>query len=152
MTMLYPASAGPAGFNPPEDPSTPRDVSYLAAIEYDGATKSFPQDALGRLRELHPVDQMMAIGGLFPKGSVKSAPHIGHTLKEIPFLDAPNIAADIRDRVELAEPIATVLGRGDAEILRIDHWVQSGKLAAAIYYFNLVTDPKRLHTKKATIG
>jgi len=149
----YGAGVGPAGHDPVAAATAPRDVSYPVGIKYDASSKSFPLDSDGLVEAEHPVDQMMAIGLCFRKGSIQGAAEVGNTFEEITNLGAANLALDIQDRIEKSVPIAGLLAAGDVVILSIDHEViRHGGLKVAVQYYNLAADPRRRNPLTLTTG
>src|SRR5258706_11011806 len=74
-----PAGVGPAGFDPPLPLPPPTAFSPPQAALFDLATRMFPlmTDGSGRLREVHPIDQAVALGLGLVQGTIGSAPEIG---------------------------------------------------------------------------
>ena len=73
---------------------------------FDGATRTFLMDDNGRYRDIHPVDQKVALTLLLEFGKITSAPDIGNTLRQIRALvPGEALTADIERR--LRTPILT---------------------------------------------
>ena len=147
----YPAGTGPAGHDPIV-PSTPNDATYPAALRYDGYTKNWLFDDANRMRAITPVAQKMAIGLCFRKGSIKGAPQVGNTYYQIQYVDADNLALDIEQRTRSAVPVAQCLADREAEIIRIEHWVNrtTGQLIIAVDFYDLIADPERSQAIRVT--
>lgn len=144
---LYPAGVGPSGHAPVADPATLAVGSMPAATRYDGMTRGFQLDSDGNWIAIHPVDQEVALACLLPRGSVRSAPAVGHTFRDL-VPGSPSLRAAALDRARLA--LARPLARGD--IVLDDVIVQSAPLAVAVLYRNLRSaDPSKTLTRTATL-
>jgi hypothetical protein len=111
-----------------------------AALRYNGGSKDWSQSGSPAVIDtIHWVDQGMALSVLVPQGSIQSSPSSGSTLHEIHYLGTPNLKAEVQARIEQSNPAARFIAAGQARIERIDVETQSGKLAVAVYYQNLVT-------------
>jgi hypothetical protein len=115
---MYPAGAGPAG-HPPVAPMSDRTpVRRVAAALFDPVTHDNPTDELGRVIEVHPVDQAVAIALSSERGRLTSTPDIGNRLRGLPRADDPTFANAARD--DVARTLATLIGRGDVTLLGVD--------------------------------
>ncbi len=141
----FPAGRGPAGANPIVT-SPPLARVAKGAMRYEGRTRGWVQSADGQYVKLHPVEQAVALSMCTRKGSLKSAPKVGNTLFEIEYLGAPDLGADVEDRVRNAFPLSQLLAAGDVEIIKIAHDETNG-LIVVLYFKNLrAQDPtKQLH-------
>jgi hypothetical protein len=133
----YPAGVGPCGHDPIVTDQS-RVFVTPEALKYDGATKAFIQDATtGKLEACHPVDQKMAFGLLFRRGSIKGDIRIGNTFHEIQSVRNADIQQQLWDRARTAMPVSDVLLAGDAEILRIGYEERPhGGLTIVVEYVN----------------
>ena len=104
--MLTGAGSSPAGAEPCGEyvlpaPVAARDVTAPASLYFDGATKTFPLDANGRYRSLHPVDQAVALALLEQLGE----PLLTSTLllpgDEFPLTEGWEIQDRLDDHLEL---------------------------------------------------
>lgn len=116
-----------------------------AAMRYEGGARDWVLSDDTNYRAVHPVDQQMALGCLTRKGTLKSAPSVGNTVFDIPYLGGLDLSREINDRIRNAVPIKALLDNGDISIDRIDHEVVTGGgLKFAVYYRNLRLDPTRV--------
>lgn len=122
-------------------PATPsgRRPYLPAAPYYDGTIKDTVLDAYNVHRGIHPTDSGMAMSFCVKRGSCKPAPTMGNELHLIRDLKAADLAAQIRAKVDSAEPCARLVADGKAVIERVDHWAARGKLAVVVYYSNTET-------------
>lgn len=142
-TTYYSPIECPGGFTPFTDPTAIGTRVIPAALWWDGLTKQWQLDG-DQWASVHPVDQGMMIGCCFRRGSVPSAPDVGHTVFEIGNLGAANLKDDVDSRMRSANPVARLIAAGQAEIDRVDVAVEPhGRLLVQVAYFNLVTDPGR---------
>lgn len=138
----FPAGTGPAGAVPIAK-SPPKSVVANGAIRYEGSTRGWVRAEDGQYVKLHPIEQAVALAMCTRKGSLKSAPQVGNTLSQIEYLGAPDIGADVEDRVRNANPLAALVAAGDIEITKIDHDETNG-LTVVVYFKNLrATDPSK---------
>lgn len=132
----HPAGEGPAGFDPPAEPAPLRRAEPPRALLFDGATRDFPRDADGRYRDIHPVDQEVALALLVELGAVGPAPATGSTLRAIPHAGGPTLKADVRNRIHLA--LARPLAAKDIEEIAITVTTPRPGAIRVIYdYLNL---------------
>ena len=143
-------SAGPAGHAPPSPRGEPQAYTGPVAVEFDGATRDWVVTD-GDWQAIHPVDQQVAFGLMMERGKLKSAPDVGHTLREIRYLGGENLGADVRDRVRTANPIAQLIADEDIAVDRIEHSSEGGRLAVAFYYVNLRQDRTSVLRRDARI-
>ena len=146
----FPAGSGPAGSDPIlTSPAAP--VIVPGAIRYEGRTRGWVMGDNGQYVKVHPIEQAVALSMCMRKSSLKSAPLVGNTLFEIEYLGAPDLAAEIEDRVRNAFPLSQLVANGDVEIVRIEH-DEKDALAVALYFKNLrAVDPKKELTRPAVI-
>lgn len=128
------------------------------ALLFDGATRTFLRDATGRYRDIHPIDQKVALTLLMEFGKITAAPDIGNTLLEIrtlipgealttdverrlrtPVLSGLITAGDIR---EITTPT-----RGTGFTIILPH---RGALEVKFDYENM-RDPKRAPGRARTV-
>jgi hypothetical protein len=134
----YPAGTGPAGHDPIVT-TQPRAFVTPAALKYHGASRGFLLDSsTGVLEACHPVDQKMAFGLLFRRGSIKGDRRVGNTFHLIESTHNADLEQQLWDRARTAYPVSEVLAAGDAVIERIEHEVREhGGLGIAVTYRNL---------------
>jgi hypothetical protein len=132
----YPAGLGPAGYDPVVPPNAPRDVRPPAALMFDGQTRDFPLDDNGFYREVHPVDQRVALALSISRGAIASVPGIGNKLRTIQRV-RPNVAETLA-RNYINEALAELLRAKSIHIekITIDTGV-AGRLLFAVTYLNL---------------
>jgi len=133
---VYPAGMGPMGYSPSVPPNAPRDVRPPAALYFDGQTRDFPLDENGFYREIHPVDQKVALQLSLPRGAIASVPGIGNKLRTIQRVRAS--VAETLCRSHIREALAELLSTKSIEIqqIKIDPDVP-GRLLFAVTYLNL---------------
>ena len=144
------AGEGYAGFAlPQEDPA--QSLAYPAkARQFDGKTGGYTLTSEGHWTESHPVDQGVALSLCFRKGSIKSAPDVGHTLHLV-RLGTARTRAEVEDRVKNAFPLSSYLAAGLVRIVEIAHEERpSGGLFVAVGYIN-EAEPGQKRTQTATI-
>lgn len=79
----FPAGEGPLGFDPVAPLVPPRRARPPASLLFDGATRDFPLDKDGFYREIHSVDQRVALALLVTEGTIASASELGSRLRRI---------------------------------------------------------------------
>lgn len=147
----FPAGDGPGGYSPILSPSAYEKPRTPTATKFDGRTKDYPLDAAGHWEAIHPVDQGVALAHMVRQGTIKSAPTVGHTLREITHLGKPDLKADVTDRIRRAVPLAALLADGSVVIDRIDVETSGGRLLEATYYRNMKQDPTRTLRRDAVL-
>lgn len=118
---------------------------YLpAAPYYDGRTRDWLLDANNQYRGIHPNDEGMAMSFAMTKGECSSAPDVGNTLKDIPYVTADDIQAQIETHVLNAYPCSRLIAEGKVRIDSIEHEVRNedNGLAVVINYTNLDTSQR----------
>lgn len=132
----FPAGFGPAGYDPVVPPNAPRDVRPPAALLFDGETRDFPLDANGFYREVHPVDQRVALALCISRGAIASVPGIGNKLRTIQRVRRD--VAETLARNYINEALAEMLSSKSIRIekITIDTAV-AGRLLFAVTYLNL---------------
>ena len=119
--------------------SPARRVQPPAALLYDGATASNPLDAAtGLYREIHPVDQAVALALLVRRGTLASAPNVGSRFREIKKITktTPAQATDFAKQA-----LATLVSAKSIAIVSIvvETNAKAGSLAVVVNYRNLRT-------------
>ena len=143
----FPAGSGPAGFDPIAE-GVPVNVLTPQALRYEGSSRDWALADDGNYRAVHWVEQAFAIGCLTRRGSNKSSPDVGNDVHAIPYLGGLDLTATIEDCIRKANPIATLLKNGDADIVRIDHQTMpGGGLKVAVYFKNLRLDKNRVNSQ-----
>ena len=108
----YDAGLELAGEEVIAEASRPRRTTVPRALLFDGRTRTFLRDASGRCKDIHPVDQKVALALLIEFGKITSAPSTGNTLRELrTLIPGDALTHDIERR--LREPLAEVLAAGD---------------------------------------
>lgn len=139
-----PAGTGPAGYDPIPSPGEANVGRRARARKIDGATGDFVLDDAGVWVPCDPIEQGVALSLCIRRGTIKSAPLVGHTLDRIRVINPQTIAADIRDRVRDAYPLRLYLAAGTVALDKIDHvLLAAGGFTVAAYYRNLRVDPNR---------
>jgi len=115
------------------------DRTIVPSPALDPKTLDFERDPLtGRLKRRHWVDNAVWTIWRTKKGSVRSAPDVGHTVAEIQYIDEQRTPAQVVDRLTAA--VAKFIERN---LIRIDSIaVDLGVDGAILYevnYTNLVT-------------
>lgn len=112
---------------------------------YDARTRDAAVGADGVLRTCHVVDHKMQMGLVTRRGSWKSSPKIGNDLWNIQYIGGPTTQADVERCVRSAEPCATLIADGEAEIRSISYEVTTyGGLKVSVDYVNLKQDRNRV--------
>lgn len=132
---VYPAGMGPMGYSPSVPPNAPRDVRPPAALYFDGQTRDFPLDENGFYREIHPVDQKVALQLSLPRGAIASVTAIGNKLRTIQRV-RPSVAETLC-RSHIREALAELLSAKSIEIQQIKVEPDDGRLLFAVTYLNL---------------
>ncbi len=153
--MATPSSAylpitTPAGFAPTYRVEQPVVRELPAAQLYDGFTKQWTV-LNGAWSAATPAQQAMAAGCLFRKGSITSAPLIGHTYHEV---DVPDnqLLDDVTQRTREAEPIKTALANGWVHIQKVEAERQRGRLSIRVSFYDLTVDPTKTRLLNLSIG
>lgn len=135
------AGTGPAGFAPIGPFSTRKTTTPPRATNYNPFTKDFTTSVTNGVAlydAIHPVDQQVILALSIPLGSLKSAPTVGHRLREVNRLSGPQLERAVQDRIRLA--LKSLVDRGKISILSVEVDVHvSGQLKVATSYQNLVT-------------
>lgn len=131
---------GPAAFSAPDKPSAaPVKVNVPARRLYSNPL-DYRTGPDGRLVSDHPVNQGMALSMSVRKGSIRSAPNVGHELHKVE-IGTERTAADVRDRVLVAYPLSRYVSEGSVEILSITHEEQDvGRLIVSVLFRNTKTN------------
>lgn len=96
----------------------PRNVTPPRALYFDGRTRDFFLiTATGLYKNLHPVDQKMAMAQVLRRGSVPADPDLGSTLHQIEIGDEDQMTADAAQRANQAA--AHLIEAGDVRIKRV---------------------------------
>lgn len=157
---FLPLGFGPLGAPLLDEDAAPRArATYPRALWFDGATRDYALDADGRYRDLHPVDQKVALALLVELGRVTSAPAIGSTIKSV-APNAPTTPAAVEAAVRRA--LAPMLRAQEIRLRAVPGTTvgiqvesgEHGRLEVAVYYVNLAraaTDPARLQSARAAL-
>lgn len=146
----FAAGRGPAGFAPILAPSVKLATTPPRATNYDPVTKTFTSTN-GYYDSIHPVDQAVAIALLFPKGSLKSAPDVGHTFQQLGRNSGVRLVADAEDRARLA--LKKLVDAGSISIGNVDVDASiRGQVKIAVTYTNLVTGAVKKKTANVSIA
>jgi hypothetical protein len=135
----FPAGQGPAGKDPVVR-SPEVFVQFPAATFVDLGVRDHLLDSDGNWREMDPVDQAMQLAFLIRRGTLRSAPEIGHTFRDLTRV-SPNAATlqeEGRRRAKLAQPAKDMIDAGFAEITLVTvRSPKRGELSAEVTYRNL---------------
>lgn len=130
---------GPSGHDAVERPLDPLAKSAPLGLHYQPRTKDAEMLTDGRLAADHPVDAWMDLALSIPRGSLKSSPETGHTLREVEYLDS-KLEANVRSRVDAACLLR--VSAGDVRIDRVQAQRVGAGYVAIVDYTNL-----RVHTQ-----
>lgn len=97
--------------------SRPRDVRLPRAALFDGATRTFLYDDAGRLKDLHPVDQKVALALLRAYGVMAATPDEGNKVKRITHVGGNDFETQVREYMRQA--VAQLVTDGDVRELSI---------------------------------
>jgi len=138
MSQTFPGGAGPAGWDPVAQPSETEQQTPTGSPVYEPRGRDFAGEN-GKWDQEHWIDQHVDLALFVEQGSVKSAPEVGHTLRQIQRLNPVTIQADVEDRIKQA--LSRLLETPVIEILSIDAQVPvKGQLRVAVVYRNLRTN------------
>lgn len=134
---------GPAGQDPLASPFETVTRERPQALHYQPADGDAVVLSNGQLQADHWVDAWMDLNLSVPRGSLRSSPTVGHTLREIKYLTS-TLDADVRDRI--ASAAAPRVNAGDVRIDSIDVIRQKVGFVAVISYTNLrlASQPQRV--------
>lgn len=107
----------PAGFDPPGDVGSPRDVKPPHALYLDAATMDFLPDDEGHYQEVHPVDHQVEMRLLPVVGSVSSSLTVGSTLRDIKIDTRERMIAEATRIVN--DRLSDLIANRDIRILSI---------------------------------
>lgn len=107
----------PFGGDVAPDVPAARPTSLPRAILFDGSSRTFPRDADGRLIDIHPVDQEVALAVLLVQGGIASSPATGSTLRSVESGADGGLQIDVERRLTAA--LARPLAAGDIRIIWI---------------------------------
>lgn len=141
------AGIGPAGHDPVTT-SVAVERTLPLALHFDPSTGDATMLSTGRLQADHPVDAWMDLTFSVPRGTLRSSPLVGHTLREIAYL-TPKLDADVRDRVNSA--VAARVKAGDLRIDSIRVVRQKVGFVALISYTNLRLASQPTRTLRTSI-
>jgi hypothetical protein len=141
--MTIPAGgAGPAGYSPVVASTGSTFDVATGSVAIDTTLKDFLANSAGDWSRIHYVDQIVILAVTIPAGSLKSAPEIGHTYRQIRTLNPRTILSDVTNRTQLA--LASVLGgKPKIELVSVDVdtvAARRGQLKIAVTYRNLLTN------------
>ncbi len=132
----YAAGIGQAGGDPVSDPSVSTTTTPPAAARFDAGKKDFLLNASGFYEAVHPVDQEFALRLSIRRGSISSAPDVGHRIRDLKRIGGTGFEAKVRDCV--TEAVKPMTSRGDVEIVSITlDTSQRGQLVVVVVYRNL---------------
>jgi hypothetical protein len=119
-------------------------VTFPVATLVDLGLRDHLLDDDGFWREMDPVDQAMQLAYLIRRGTLRSAPEIGHTFRELTRFSPndPKLQEEGRRRARLAQPAQDMLSSGFARIVGTNvRSPKRGELSVEIVYQNLRIDP-----------
>jgi hypothetical protein len=136
-----PCGFGACGFDL-QQPSGRVNRRIPDALDFDGGTKNFKLDDDGLYVGAHPVDAKTFLICRTTAGSIRSAPGLGQTVGQIPYIDQRTVQATVSDRFRSA--LSTVVAAGEIRIERIDvDTAVRGRIMTTIHYVNLVTGKRQ---------
>lgn len=131
-----PAGDGPLGFDPVQPASPPRRTRPPVSLMFDGATRDFPLGEDGFYREIHPVDQRVALALLVSEGVIASAPEIGSRLRTIDRVSREVARSTATSYARLA--LSALVAERSIRIEKIEvETPAGGTLLVAVTYVNL---------------
>ena len=143
MTLVSPAQS-PAGIAPVVSVHIVR-RPWTGGLLYDLATRSTRLNPDGSLAYAHPWDEMAGIALGTKRGSCLASPTTGNDLHLITNLTQANLDAQIRDTVNAATPLDSLIANGRIVIVSIPWEVDLvlGRLTIPVNYRN-TSDPTEL--------
>ncbi len=150
----YAFGQGFYGEDPLGSPPPPRAVEPPAAILFDGVgAKNILLDD-GLYKEIHPVDQQVALSLLVTLGTLSSVPELGAAIRSIVYLDQ-RTESKVRDAVNRS--LETLVQDEKIEVLSVETQIEprpSGRLLVYVNYRNLflattnnVTSARRIQVR-----
>lgn len=139
------APPGPAGFDEhsPTAQAVQSDGEARRLISTGGGQLRYELDANGNWRRGTAVEQGVALSLSVKRGSIPSAPTVGHDLDQVP-LGQPNTEAAVRDAVRQSYPLSDYLQRGLVETISISHEERpNGGLLVQYEYRELGSDENK---------
>lgn len=136
----YPFGYGFWGADPVIPPGSPRQVTPPVALRHTRDGRDFELDANGFYREIHPVDQKVALALVIVEGSLSSVPEMGNRLRTINRVSQAKGRTLAEQYVRLA--LSDLLKNGDVSIVKVevDNAIK-GRLVVAVTYKNLRVNP-----------
>lgn len=137
-----PAGYVPAGFSPgvvpePLPAGTPPHALYL-----DPSVMDFPRGDDGRYLSVHPVDQKVELRLLVQQGSIRSAPTLGSTLRDIAIGTREAMTRAARVIVDAA--LSDLVSAGEVEVVSVVAFASAPNRARVeVQYRNLLLPDAR---------
>lgn len=138
------SSAGyvPAGFGYGEAPESAPPGTPPHALYLDPRTMDFPADEEGRYLSVHPVDQQVELRLLVQRGSVRGAPTLGSTLRDIRIGTRAAMTAEASAVVAAA--LADLVSAGKVQVLSVVAFASAANRARVeVQYRNLLLPDAR---------
>lgn len=127
------AGSGSAGYDAPDSGILPVKAPPVA-LRFEGSVKDWVKDTAGNYRSVTSTEQGMILSICVSQGQIKSSPKTGHTLREIKYLGANNLKADVENRVRNSNPAKRLVAAGKAEIIKIVVDVSNKSLVVQMYF------------------
>jgi hypothetical protein len=120
----FPAGFGPAGVDPvvasePSGPFTPPAAIYIDLGTADAKVVA------GVWQSMHPVDQAVQLSFGVRRGTIRSAPNVGHEFDKIRVIGNVRFEGDVRAAARDAFPFSKLVDNGS--ITHLDTMIQRGK-------------------------
>lgn len=143
----FSAGVGMAGLDPVF--STKRKTRRLdVATFFDLSVRDAVLLEDGRITAAHPVDQQVQMSFAIERGTLRSAPEIGHTLRQLRRGNRQQVTQDFIARVLDAQPYAQLILEQKIEHLGVELTVPaSGAVFGFIKYRNLRRSPSDVTTQ-----
>jgi hypothetical protein len=129
------AGQGPAGAQSVADYSAPGKTTKTNAVYWDLQTKAVLRDSEGKVREMHWVDQAVALALGVTQGNHASDPTLGNRLRFIPRNSPDKLQNAAED--EVRRVLKDLTDRADIVLLSIETNAQvRGRLIVIVKYIN----------------
>lgn len=127
------AGGGSAGYDSPA-PGALAIKAPPVALRYEGSARDWVLDAAGNYRSVTSTEQGMILSICVDQGSIKSSTTTGNTLRQIRYLSAKNLKADVENRVRNSNPAKRLVATGKAEIVKIVIDVSNKSLVVQMFF------------------
>jgi hypothetical protein len=114
-----------------------------AAILFDLSTRTFPLNADGTFKAIHPVDQQVALALGIQQGAIGSYTKLGNKLRAIKRGGGPQLISQVQDAVRQA--VAAIVARNDILVTEVAVFTPvRGQITLSFTYVNLRLSPTAL--------